>query len=32
LENGRIYSHLGLSDMCGKCTCGVPCSLKNPVE
>jgi len=32
LENGRIYSHLGLSDMCGKCACGVPCSLKNPVE
>lgn len=31
LENGRIYSHLGLSDMCGKCACGVPCSLKNPV-
>lgn len=32
LENGRVYSHLGLSDMCGKCACGVPCSLKNPVE
>lgn len=30
LENGRIYSKLGLSDMCGKCACGVPCSLKNP--
>lgn len=32
LENGRIYSKLGLSDMCGKCACGVPCSLKNPCQ
>ncbi len=32
LENGRIFSHLGLSDICGKCACGLPCSLKNPVE
>ena len=32
LENGQIYSHLGLSDICGKCACGVPCSLKNPVK
>ena len=32
LTNSRIYSHLGLSDVCGKCACGVPCSLKNPVE
>ncbi|MFW9969236.1 MAG: epoxyqueuosine reductase [Candidatus Odinarchaeota archaeon] len=31
LENNQIYSHLGLSDVCGKCACGVPCSLKNPV-
>ena len=30
LENGKLYSALGLSDMCGKCACGVPCSLKNP--
>ena len=30
LENGKLYSKLGLSDMCGKCACGVPCSLKNP--
>lgn len=32
LENGRIYSKLGLSDMCGKCACGVPCSFKNPCQ
>ncbi len=32
LENGRIYSNLGLSDMCGKCACGVPCSRKNPCQ
>jgi epoxyqueuosine reductase QueG len=32
LENGRVYSNLGLSDMCGKCACGVPCSLKNPCQ
>ncbi|MFX1594406.1 MAG: epoxyqueuosine reductase [Promethearchaeota archaeon] len=32
LSNSRIYSHLGLSDICGKCACGVPCSTKNPVE
>jgi epoxyqueuosine reductase QueG len=32
LTNSRIYSHLGLADICGKCVCGVPCSLKNPVD
>ncbi|KKM85382.1 hypothetical protein LCGC14_1289560, partial [marine sediment metagenome] len=30
LRNGKLYSELGSSDMCGKCACGVPCSLKNP--
>jgi epoxyqueuosine reductase QueG len=32
LENSKQYSNLGLIDVCGKCTCVVPCSLKNPVE
>lgn len=32
LGNSQIYSNLGLADVCGKCACGVPCSLKNPVE
>ncbi|MFX1310324.1 MAG: epoxyqueuosine reductase [Promethearchaeota archaeon] len=32
LANGRRFSHLGLSDVCGKCACGVPCSIKNPVK
>ena len=32
LKNGRLYSNLGLSDMCGKCACGVPCSLNNPCK
>lgn len=31
MENSRIYSQLGLTDVCGKCACGVPCSFKNPV-
>ncbi|KKK43963.1 hypothetical protein LCGC14_1052550 [marine sediment metagenome] len=30
LGNGKLYSKLGLSDICGKCACGVPCSIKNP--
>ncbi|MHA2324034.1 MAG: epoxyqueuosine reductase [Promethearchaeota archaeon] len=32
LKNGRLYSNLGKSDMCGRCACGVPCSLKNPCK
>ena len=32
LKNGQLYSKLGKSDMCGKCACGVPCSLKNPCK
>ena len=30
--NGRFYSLLGKADVCGKCICGVPCSVKNPVR
>ena len=32
LKNGKLYSSLGKSDMCGKCACGVPCSLRNPCK
>jgi len=32
LKNGRLYSKLGPSDMCGKCACEIPCSLKNPCK
>lgn len=32
LRNGQLYSNLGKSDMCGKCACGIPCSLKNPCK
>jgi len=32
LKNGEHYSYLGKSDMCGKCACGIPCSLKNPFK
>ena len=32
LNNGKRYSMLGLSDICGKCACGVPCSIKNPCK
>ncbi len=32
LDNARIHEDLGLSDVCGKCTCVVPCSFQNPVE
>ena len=32
LKNGRLYSKIGKSDMCGKCACGVPCSLINPCK
>ncbi|MFX0164929.1 MAG: epoxyqueuosine reductase [Candidatus Hodarchaeota archaeon] len=32
LKNGKFYSKLGPSDMCGKCACGVPCSLTNPCK
>lgn len=32
LKNSKKYSSLGLSDVCGKCACGIPCSFKNPVN
>ncbi|MFX1313481.1 MAG: epoxyqueuosine reductase [Promethearchaeota archaeon] len=32
LDNAKRYSLLGISDVCGKCACGVPCSLKNPCK
>lgn len=32
LKNAEIYENEGLADVCGKCTCIVPCSFKNPVE
>ena len=32
LKNGRLYSKLGKSDMCGKCASGVSCSLTNPCK
>jgi epoxyqueuosine reductase QueG len=31
LENAKIYAHLGLVDVCGKCISVVPCSFSNPV-
>lgn len=31
LHNAEIYKDIGLSDACGKCLVGVPCSFKNPV-
>ena len=32
LENAKIYAHLGLVDVCGKCVSIVPCSFRNPVS
>ncbi|HHO77195.1 MAG TPA: epoxyqueuosine reductase [Deltaproteobacteria bacterium] len=32
LENAALYSTEGLADVCGKCTCVVPCSFTNPVQ
>ncbi|GBC61224.1 epoxyqueuosine reductase [Desulfonema ishimotonii] len=31
LENADIFEEKGLADVCGKCSCIVPCSFKNPV-
>jgi epoxyqueuosine reductase QueG len=31
LSNAKLYSELGLADVCGKCICVVPCSFNNPV-
>ncbi len=30
LENDRFHSDLPLTDVCGKCCCGVPCDLRKP--
>lgn len=32
LENAEEYSALGLADVCGKCTVGLPCSYRNPIK
>lgn len=31
-ENGKLYSQLGLAEVCGKCLVGLPCSFRNPVK
>jgi epoxyqueuosine reductase QueG len=31
-RNEALYSHQGASDVCRKCACGIPCSLKNPCK
>jgi epoxyqueuosine reductase QueG len=32
LENDAFHSDLPLTDVCGKCACGVPCSMQNPLK
>lgn len=32
LENAALYTGEGLADVCGKCSCVVPCSYKNPAK
>ena len=32
LENAAALSEIGLADVCGKCTVGLPCSSANPVR
>ena len=32
LENAETLAEIGLADVCGKCTVGLPCSLVNPVK
>ena len=32
LKNAKIYKNEGLADVCGKCSCGVPCSSINPAS
>ncbi len=32
LENADALAEIGLADVCGKCTVGLPCSLVNPVK
>lgn len=31
LENASLYRDEGLADVCGKCSCMIPCSFTNPV-
>lgn len=31
LQNAQQHANLGLTDACGKCSCGVPCAVENPV-
>ena len=30
MHNAALYSDVGLADVCGKCICGLPCSLRTP--
>ncbi len=32
LHNDKLYPDLSVSDVCGKCLVGIPCSFKNPVR
>ena len=32
LRNDNLFKNIALSDVCGKCTVGVPCSFENPVK
>jgi epoxyqueuosine reductase QueG len=32
LENDEYHDDMGLTDVCGKCVVGLPCSYKNPVK
>jgi epoxyqueuosine reductase QueG len=32
LENAKFHVELGLADVCGKCTVGLPCSFGNPLK
>ncbi len=31
LENAALHSSMGFADVCGKCSCGVPCSTSSPL-
>ena len=32
MENEEYHDDMGLTDICGKCLVGLPCSYKNPVK
>jgi len=32
LENDELYSEMALTDVCGKCCVGLPCSYENPLS